>query len=214
MSREKISTDVIFPLKGLDLSPYLSTDRPTYVHKVDGTNSINRNVDLSASLITADVTSKDLKRHPHGDDSASAVSPNQEPVGDDSPRSPDGLNESPFDARMFAPVYDLLGVSHHCGTLSGGHYVAHVDTNTHVDRRANQQGDGRDIHVLAEGSQSSDPSDRVAAADSTGTGARARARRNGDPRWMCFNDEQVTPASAIDVIGPSAYVLFYRLREC
>lgn len=221
VSREKISTDVIFPLKGLDLGPYLSTDRPTYVNKGDDTNSLNPNqtVDLSASLMTADVTNKDLKRrrHPQGDDPTSVPSPNQEYVGDDSPRSPenipDGCSATPFDARMFAPVYDLLGVSHHCGTLSGGHYVAHVDTNAHVERRSSQQGERKDVHILAEGSHSGEPSDRSAASDSSGTGT-GRARQSGDPRWMCFNDEQVSPASPIDVIGPSAYVLFYRLREC
>ena len=31
------------------------------------------------------------------------------------------------------------------------------------------------------------------------------------PRWMCFNDDQVSQASTI--VGPTAYVLFYRLRN-
>jgi hypothetical protein len=37
--------------------------------------------------------------------------------------------------------------------------------------------------------------------------------RDDDARWMCFNDEHVTSASTANIIGPSAYVLFYRLRE-
>lgn len=208
---------MIFPLKGLDLGPYLSTDRPTYAHKAEGTSTINRNGDLSASLMTADVTSKDLKRSPHGDDYPMSVgSPNQESVADNSPRSPDNIPDETFDARMFAPVYDLLGVSHHCGTLSGGHYVTHVDTNAYVvEKPLHSQSSQSDAHMLAEGSQSSDPSDCVAAANSTGTGTGtgSRARESEGPRWMCFNDEQVSPALPIDVIGPSAYVLFYRLRE-
>lgn len=27
------------------------------------------------------------------------------------------------------PIYDLLGVSNHTGGISGGHYIAHVNTN-------------------------------------------------------------------------------------
>lgn len=65
--REKLSTDVSFPLTGLDLSKYVSPDcRPT--------------------------------------------------------SSDSGLNISP-------PIYDLIGVSHHSGTMQGGHYIAHVNTS-------------------------------------------------------------------------------------
>ena len=60
-SREKLTTDVVFPLKGLDLAPYLSEDK--------------------------------------------------------------SYNSAP------RPLYDLIGVSHHSGTIYGGHYVATCDTN-------------------------------------------------------------------------------------
>jgi ubiquitin C-terminal hydrolase len=30
--------------------------------------------------------------------------------------------------------------------------------------------------------------------------------------WMCYNDSRVTPASASSICGPSAYILFYRLK--
>ena len=60
-SREKLTTDVMFPLKGLDLTPYLSKDR-------DYTTATK-------------------------------------------------------------PLYDLVGISHHSGTIYGGHYVATCDTN-------------------------------------------------------------------------------------
>lgn len=34
-----------------------------------------------------------------------------------------------------------------------------------------------------------------------------------DSRWMCFNDDRVSTASPTDIAGPTAYVLFYRLRN-
>lgn len=64
-SREKLNTDVVFPLKHLDLSPFLSTEKSS------------------------------------------------------TPTSP--------------PLYDLIGISHHSGTMHGGHYVATIDTNTSKD---------------------------------------------------------------------------------
>ena len=76
-----------------------------------------------------------------------------------------------------APIYDLLGVSHHSGGMHGGHYIAHVDTSLAAD-------------------------DRVTAG-STGGGSR----------WMCFNDSRVSPTSTASLAGPSAYVLFYKLRQ-
>lgn len=32
--------------------------------------------------------------------------------------------------------------------------------------------------------------------------------------WMCFNDSRVTPAPSSSLCGPSAYILFYRLKSC
>jgi ubiquitin C-terminal hydrolase len=65
-----------------------------------------------------------------------------------------------------APVYDLVGVCHHMGGLTGGHYTSFVDT-------------------------------------SFGSGER---------KWTHFNDARVSPADVGQVGGPSAYVLFYRIR--
>ena len=66
-----------------------------------------------------------------------------------------------------APIYDLVGVCHHMGGLSGGHYTSFVDTRF---------GDG-------------------------------------EQRWAHFNDARVSAADVSQVGGPSAYVLFYRLRS-
>jgi ubiquitin C-terminal hydrolase len=103
--RDKLLTDVNFPVHGLDLSPYLSIDRC----KSDGEEE--------------------------------------------------------------APIYDLVGVSNHSGNMSGGHYIAHINTNFDVDESSSEQ------------------------------------------RWMCFNDARVSVAQPTHIAGPSAYVLFYRLRS-
>lgn len=113
MRREKLSTDVHFPLSGLDLSPFVSPDV-----KFTG------------------VPGKDWRR--------------------------------PTDGRP-PPVYDLIGVSNHHGSLHSGHYIAHVDI----------------------------------------TGGRV----DQTPKWMCFNDARVSIASASSISGPTAYVLFYKLKE-
>lgn len=104
-AREKINTDVNFPLLGLDLTPFLSKDRGV---------------------------------------------------------SNESLIDNP-------PVYDLIGVSNHAGGISGGHYIAHVNTNIN--------------------------------------------RSNEVSRWVCFNDERVDLVNEASLIGPSAYVLFYKLRK-
>lgn len=67
------------------------------------------------------------------------------------------------------PVYDLIGVSNHHGSLNGGHYIAHVDTSYSKDGQS--------------------------------------------PRWMCFNDARVSQANPNSISGPTAYVLFYKLRD-
>jgi ubiquitin C-terminal hydrolase len=108
-AREKINTDVNFPLHGLDLTPFLSKDRNT-----------NNNSNNEPSI--------------------------------DNP-----------------PIYDLVGVSNHTGGISGGHYIAHVNTNSNKSNEAS--------------------------------------------RWVCFNDERVDVVNEASLIGPSAYVLFYKLRK-
>lgn len=32
-------------------------------------------------------------------------------------------------------------------------------------------------------------------------------------RWMCFNDARVSAANANSIAGPTAYVLFYKMRD-
>lgn len=87
-------------------------------------------------------------------------------------------------------VYDLTGVVHHSGGINGGHYVAHV-------------ADGQVDEEMTTGNLPSALSGKGKAA--TGTA--------DDRSWVCFNDAHVSPISPKHITGPSAYMLFYKLRK-
>jgi ubiquitin carboxyl-terminal hydrolase 2/21 len=139
ISREKLSTDVAFPIADLDLSPYISQDK------------------LAANA-------------------ARVLAGNK--VGTQAP--------------MHKPVYDLLGVSHHSGSMHGGHYIAHVNTGS---------GPGSIIGGINSHASSSKGS------------AKGTASQLDCNRWMCFNDARVSQVNTASIMGPSAYVLFYKLKD-
>ncbi len=41
----------------------------------------------------------------------------------------------------------------------------------------------------------------------------AKSNPASDQDWFCFNDDRVSPSSIQSSCGPSAYMLFYRLRN-
>lgn len=135
--REKLSTDVLFPASGLNISPYLVP------------NNIEMNMDAEDPVTAANINVE-------SDPSLNS------PI---TPISPSNLEEGTNASNQV--LYDLAGISHHSGSMQGGHYIAHVNTKTH-----------------------------------------------GDQRWMCFNDTRVSHISSNCIGGPSAYVLFYTLRQC
>lgn len=146
--REKLSTDVHFPLSGLDLSPYIS---PSIVPLFQ-TNG----------KIVASVEPDDKKSTNNSETAETNTTP---PT-----KTPDSTCINPtIKPDLNPPIYDLIGVSNHHGNLHAGHYIAHVDTNP-------------------------------------GTGSNAS-------RWVCFNDARVSYANPASIAGPTAYVLFYQLRE-
>ena len=217
ISREKIFTDVIFPLKGLDLGPYLSSDRiPS--ERVGAPSSDQNNETLNRSLRNDtsfnskfSEQSSPVESRVLGPHSSIFSDQNLDPSDHTMPQTPapsDSPLVTPFDVNLFPPLYDLIGVSHHCGTLNGGHYVAHVDTNPPTKPSDHH------IHPIDISTDSNFRTDLTSVGDSSERCVRdASSGHNEDSRWMCFNDEQVTPASPVDIIGPTAYVLFYRLRE-
>lgn len=291
MSREKLSTDVMFPLRGLDLGPFLSSDRPSPTPSNASTartsnastgrtsntspnrlspisdpsrvdSALNSPEDMEGNSNTDDGPSAEnwdradnagdgtaegadgsyaMNNDAHGpsNDNSSNYSyitsdvSNSGATGRSSQSTDTGSNSrsdpqsdgspSAFDANLFLPMYDLVGVSNHCGTLNGGHYIAHVDTNAgarsyyeqhkqstqgHSSHSSNNGNPGNNAQFDNYGSQEKDDDSDDRLRDHIGEGPGT-----DDSRWMCFNDERVSTASTANVVGPSAYVLFYRLRE-
>ena len=291
VSREKLSTDVTFPLRGLDLTPFMSADRigtrggappaqfspsalpvppavsgslkasqslPNHVTSatVDGAagdasalavegegavaapDAVGSNVDDAAAAPTAatanaanaaatadaaDATADVAATTPGSPttpskatngaapqvpaDKASEVNPSAEPAP---APAEDPVSLGPAGADECPPVYDLVGVSNHCGTLNGGHYIAHIDTNATATTQGSNRGKSRrksqrqrnqevDADALPDPDADADRDDDTEPA--------------AEPRWVCFNDEHVSLTSSSSVVGPSAYVLFFRLRE-
>ena len=138
-NREKISTDVIFPITGLNIAPFLQSDNQESIIESRVNNDalevqLSEDEDPTSSLPSSPIRSKV-----------------QTTVGNAS------------------PVYDLAGVSHHNGSMHGGHYIAHI--NVHSDKH------------------------------------------DDGSNWMCFNDARVSNIPPTSISGPSAYVLFYYLRD-
>ena len=163
MFREKLSTDVQFPLVGLNISPYLT-------HTVIKSENDDIDGDMDIDIDPATVTQTNLTPQspispttPTSTHNTHNNTPNNIPTikntNKSNPNHPNHPNQDPI-------LYDLAGVCHHSGSMQGGHYVAHVNTKCH-----------------------------------------------GDDKWMCFNDTRVSGINPINIGGPSAYVLFYTLRN-
>ena len=277
VSREKLSTDVTFPLKGLDLTPYLSSDRPNVtaplLEKEKDTHTPRAHTPISTETDTEthsdcrvdklsrsrcechEVSELDCSRTPATEDSISASTSGSNSGSNSGSGSSSNINEhhieSPsdsnqFDANLYLPLYDLVGVSNHCGTLNGGHYIAHVDTNAgaetyrkhhmglnHQKKQQLQQQKKKERekereHERKREQLNEDEDDRCHEDQPECNNDDDCSEQDQCPeynveshtstedagsRWMCFNDEQVSSACTSNIIGPSAYVLFYRLRE-
>lgn len=199
-----MSTDVHFPLTGLDLSPFISPDlhhliaspppsaaaaattimssssdsNEYSIGKNSGTTSVNDNSTTAPDRNITVVANKleTVSIDPTGNCNYNSNSRKSCNKNGNSAvvDVTTQLADTSLITALPPPVYDLIGVSNHHGNLHSGHYIAHVDTN----------------------SCSSNSNDSASAA-----------------RWMCFNDARVSLANAASVAGPTAYVLFYKLRE-
>jgi len=103
--REKLSTDVHFPLTGLDLTPYVSSDVLPL---------------LQGGRSSGGSTGSGSNNNTNSSGSAANISQNT--------NATNTSNTSTNTNTPTRPVYDLIGVSNHHGSLHSGHYIAHVDT--------------------------------------------------------------------------------------
>jgi ubiquitin carboxyl-terminal hydrolase 6/32 len=101
--RRKLRDLVIFPLEGLDLSRIMA---------LDGAGEGCRVVPEANSANQATPSKKPLQENGDADDSTQATTESTEA---------DGIKDDKGRSEM---LYDLYGVVHHQGALSGGHYVA------------------------------------------------------------------------------------------
>ncbi len=118
-SRMKLRNLVNFPIKGLDLSPWIvkdqvknsSTDQfPTSSSSVDGGVEDGGECENKATVDGMQCEGGDVEAESATTDSEHGGSPQAYP-------GKDGRDES---------LYDLYAVVHHLGALSAGHYVASV----------------------------------------------------------------------------------------
>jgi len=209
VSREKLSTDVHVPSHGLDLLPYLSPDMlqlanmyctssllTTVItpHNNHQHNSYKPSNQLSEPQETSPLSSPHHQQQQQpeavGDEEDPATNHPTTPGGRSSSQHSSGSSSSSNSDRpqthhrnyqyqhLMHPVYDLVSVSNHHGTLHGGHYIAHVDTS--VTRPV---------------------------------GSNTNNGNTANNRWICFNDARVSYANNSSIVGPTAYILFYKLRE-
>ena len=136
-SRQKLSTDVSFPIEGLDLSPFMSPD------SVNGQSKSHIPQESTILNINAQLVLPVVYPNPSVSASGSqlALSGHMVPSECDLSTEIDFLADTQVDkdytcnasmqlsGTLSEPLYNLLGVSHHSGSLSGGHYISHVDTN-------------------------------------------------------------------------------------
>jgi ubiquitin C-terminal hydrolase len=164
--REKLVTDVQFPVCGLNLGPYLSPDaRQAWQEQIKGAENSNH-------------TKK--TKSPGGGSSGTGTGTGSGGSGGCQPMS---------------PIYDLICVSNHHGSLHSGHYIAHAAVS---------------ISGTTSSGAGTGAGSGTGGASSGGSGS-SNSKEN-EKKWMCFNDSRVTPVTPSNIAGPTAYVLFYKLQ--
>jgi hypothetical protein len=202
-SREKLSTDVHFPLSGLDLKPYLSSDLH-HIRHAAVPNVLFRSLSISIhsnnnhdeeempvqtstgasnrdQVMTFSPTPsppKSTKKSQQGLQSTSSLTNFID--------SPQQLAQATSTPSTGAPTksYDVKSMIHH-----------HCEPVYDLISVSNHHGNLNGGHYIAH----------------VDTNYGRKSEKN--PRWMCFNDARVSNASSTSIAGPTAYVLFYRLRE-
>ena len=200
-SREKLNAPVRFPIKGLNLAPFV-TPPP----------SPNRNRCFSDG----------------GDHSAASdTSPSQKQSMPEEARLREdkavGTAEAGEEgaAAVLPPVlYDLYGVANHMGALGGGHYTASClqrappPSSSAAAGEANSRlgatgGGGRGVNKDSHSGPGS------TTTTTTTSSSSSSSSNDDDGRWFSYNDTNVTPMNdpLRDLNPEMAYVLFYQRRQ-
>ena len=183
--REKLNAPVRFPVKGLNLAPFVSPP-PSPPNEYCGRNSGGYNGN--------DASSVSAPPHPLPEDSR--LSENQ---------SAGAAGATGAAATAPEPVlYDLYGVANHMGALGGGHYTAsclqHAPASSSTATAPPPRAAKNNHHYSGAGGTRNDGTSHISGDDG---------------RWFSYNDTNVTPLNdpLRDLNPEMAYVLFYQRRQ-
>jgi uncharacterized UBP type Zn finger protein len=140
--RRKLRDFVNFPVEGLDLSRIMATDTGSdsvpntengnnkevkeESEKPNGMNGVAANDTEKSDDAAADKNGKDSKDEA-ADENGKDSKDEAEVINGDNGQDSSRLNQDDGRSEM---LYDLYGVVHHQGALSGGHYVASLKSET------------------------------------------------------------------------------------
>ena len=129
-------------------------------------------------------------------------------------------------------MYDLVGVTNHMGSMSGGHYTARCRVQPHrVQPHRVQNSVQNSVQTSVQTSvQNSAPRAAESALAAVGSsGGVGAALQNGligtvapaadtapeqvASQWNVFNDKRVSECNSTELDPSSAYILFYALKE-
>lgn len=236
-SREKVHTDVKFPTKGLNINPFMQGSEAIAVSAVPDAGPSSAQVQstlvdpLSATCsisardedpATSPAVDNDPRSAPLPNGASSVAPANALPAINASVDNCDTVSSTSVSTdagnaaqskASSAVLYDLAGISHHSGSMSGGHYIAHINIATTANSNNNNSAS---VGGVEECSYKSDTS--IVDGNGLGTNRAEGAGTSGNnglpaSKWMCFNDARVSTVSSSAIGGPTAYVLFYNLRE-
>lgn len=131
--RRKLRDYVHFPVEGLDLSRIMATDTPAAASSSpessapDNKNAKEEKERTKKEKDGNEGSEEKAKQDMNGDDGKVANGANGDADADSSSSSSSRLNQDDGRSEM---LYDLYGVVHHQGALSGGHYVASLKSET------------------------------------------------------------------------------------
>jgi hypothetical protein len=202
VAREKLYTDVDFPIHGLDMKPYLSADVPEEIasqpYLYDLASIVHHSGGINGGHYVAHVTypvkiAQSVPNNSSGVNTATASTSAQAMTGSGDTEEKKTMTSSNSISR-FLPSNIFPG-----NFLSGNSVESQSKQNTSAISRANTEESQSEPSVSIQLST-------MPCADTVSEGSEHHA-------WLCFNDDYISAVSERNISGPSAYILFYQLRK-
>lgn len=199
VAREKLYTDVDFPLQGLDMKQFLSADVSEDISSksflYDLVSIVHHSGGINGGHYVANVTypvklSNPLQSNSQIATAASAPAPATGGDADDKKT----MNASSSMSR-FLP--SIIFSSNFLGTGGGNE----------------TQGKAPVEPITRSNTEESHNDASVSFQTCTTTGVDAVPESREHHAWLCFNDDYISAVPERHIAGPSAYILFYQLRQ-